>query len=225
MILISSLTRLPARRALLAALLLALACFSLDRLPDRAGQFSAAAQQTGVAVFNAASFESQLASDTIAAMFGQFVTQNNQTYTASTVPLPNSLGGVSVKVDGADVGLFFVGTTQINFLMPSGLSNGMKTVVVTNSDGTTRQGNITVTLTAPGIFTAPANGSGPISALTTFDGITYERTANPDGTARQVQPSTAQRQNILVIYGTGWRNAGAGNVQVTIQGVPARVDF
>ena len=217
MTLISSLNRPLARRAAFAALLLALAGLGADL-------FSAAAQAP-VTVVNAASFEAGVAPDAIAAAFGQYVTQNNQTYSATAVPLPTTLGGVSVKVDGVDAGLFFVGPTQINFAVPTGIADGARPVVVTNSDASTRSGTATVSRAFPGIFTALSSGSGAVSALTTFDGITYERTANADGSLRPIQPSTQARPNVLVLYGTGWRNAGAGNVRVTIQGVPARVDF
>src|SRR5437879_5141686 len=73
------------------------------------------AQQT-VTVINAASFNPDriVAPDSIAAAFGAFVTQGNQSFSANTLPLPTTLGGVRVTINGVNAGLFFVGPTQIN---------------------------------------------------------------------------------------------------------------
>jgi uncharacterized protein (TIGR03437 family) len=85
--------------------------------------------QASIAVFNAASFAkdknnsnqpdaNSIAPDSIAAVFGNFVTQNNQSFNATIQPLPTTLGGVSVTVNGAPAGLLFVGPTQINLVIP-----------------------------------------------------------------------------------------------------------
>src|SRR4029434_948875 len=103
--------------------------------------------QTGVALVNAASFASDrvLSSDSIGAAFGQFVTQNNQTYFAQNQPLPTTLGGVRVKIENVDAGLFFVSPGQINLSIPAGLAeNPSANITVTNSDNTTRTGNFAI---------------------------------------------------------------------------------
>ena len=38
---------------------------------------------------------------------------------ANSVPVPNSLGGVEVTVDGASAGIYFVSKTQVNFVIPA----------------------------------------------------------------------------------------------------------
>ncbi|MFN0123824.1 MAG: hypothetical protein ACKV2V_25255, partial [Blastocatellia bacterium] len=78
---------------------------------------------------------------------------------------------------------------------------------------------------APGIFTFNASGTGVASALATFEGISYQVAFTPGGAENPLAPGTAANRNILVLFGTGWRNAGQANVRVTFQGVPGRVDF
>jgi uncharacterized protein (TIGR03437 family) len=197
--------------------------------------FSASAQ-TATSV-NAASYatDQTLAAGSIAAAFGAFRTQNNQLYTASGLPLPKTLGGVSVKVNNVDAELFFTSTGQINYVVPPGTPNQTVNVVVTNSDNTTVNGTLRVAAAAPGIFSARATGSGTAAALTTTDGAVYKPVANPDGSEANVDAGTTAQPNFLILYGTAIRNAPAANptdgngvaesVKVTIQGVPCEVAF
>jgi uncharacterized protein (TIGR03437 family) len=199
---------------------------------------TASAQQNQVAVINAASFNSdrRVAPDSIAAAFGQFVTTNNQSFSATTLPLPTTLGGVQLRVDGVAAGLFFVGTQQINFVVPPALADSPSaTVQVTNADGSTRTGTVTIIRSAAGIFSARANGLGVAAALTTFDGLVYQSVFNPDLSEKDVDPGTSARKNVLVLYTTGLRNVPAANpsdsngvaesVTVTLQGIPLEILF
>src|SRR5215813_4122958 len=218
--------RLALRPLIFTFLLIAVASAGLSLRGDGAlrGKVSA---QTGVAVVNAASFASDrtVSPDSIAAAFGQFVTQNNQSYFAQSQPLPLTLGGVSVKIGAADAGLFFVGTTQINFAVPPGLmDNPSATITVTNSDNTTRTGTFSIVRAAPGVFTVNAGGTGLAIAQTTLDGLAFQNIYNPDLTPRDVDAGTTDKPNFLVIYTTGVRNT-PGSVTVKFQGVPGKVSF
>jgi uncharacterized protein (TIGR03437 family) len=198
---------------------------------------SVAAQQAQVTVVSAASYASDKTAppDSIAAAFGTFRTQDNQTFTASTRPLPTTLGGVKVRIGNTDAGLFFVSPTQINLLIPGSTPVGETTVTMTNADNSTLTGTFTVAPAAPGIFTALSNGQGTAAALTTFDGANYQAVANPDGSARDVSAGSAAQTNFLILYGTGIRNTPAANpndgngvaesVIVSIQGVPCTVAY
>lgn len=192
----------------------------------------ASAQQAQVVVINAASFNTdrRVAPDSLAAAFGQFVTQNNQNYSAPTgvLPLPTTLGGVRLRINGVDAGLLFVGAQQINFQVPPALVDAPSaTVQVTNSDNSTRTGTVTVQRAAPGVFSAAANGQGVAVALTTFDGVVFQSVFNPGNppTERDVDAGTVQRRNVLVLFATGLKLVGRQNVTVTLQGVPLQVDF
>lgn len=205
---------------------------------QRLGSWYAAAAQQQVFVVNAASFatDGATAPDTLATAFGSFVTQNNQAYSATSQPLPTTLGGVRVGISGgASASLFFVNPNQINFVVPSGLPDGPATITVINADGTMRTGTVMIVRAAPGIFTAQANGQGAPAGFATSDGVNLTTLANPDGSPREVSAGTRERPNILVLFGTGWRNTPAANpsdgngvaeaVTVTVQGVPASVPF
>jgi uncharacterized protein (TIGR03437 family) len=199
--------------------------------------FTARALQPQVFVVNAASFatDQAIAPDTLATAFGSFVTQNNQSFAATGLPLPTTLGGVRLTVNGVAASLFFVGPGQINFVVPSGLADGPATVTVTNSDGSTRTGTVTIVRASPGIFTVRANGVGTPAGFATGNGIDFIPTANPDASPRELDPGTRERPNFLVIFGTGWRNTPAANpndangvaeaITATIQGIPAQVVF
>ncbi|MFN7948623.1 MAG: hypothetical protein U0Z53_24935 [Blastocatellia bacterium] len=193
--------------------------------------------QSQVTVVNAASYASDLkvTPGSIAVAFGAFKTQNDQNYSATSTPLPVTLGGVSVNVGGAAAALFFVGKTQINFLVPATAAAGNATITVTSSDGSTQSGTFTITQAAPGIFSALSDGKGTAAALTTFDGVAYQLTANADGSPRDVDAGIRTRPNYLVLYATGIRTTPAANpndgngvaesVRVTIQGVPCEVPY
>jgi uncharacterized protein (TIGR03437 family) len=192
--------------------------------------------QSAIAVVNAASFAkdknnsnlpdaNSIAPDSIVAVFGTFVTQNNQTFNAQVQPLPTTLGGVSVTVNGAPAGLLFVGPTQINLVIPGTAQPGQATMTATNNDSSTRTGTFPLVAFGPGIFTFNNAGTGLPSAQTTFDGVAYTPVVNGDGTPHDVDAGTAQRLNRLVLFGTGWRHAPAGSLRVALQGVPCTVEF
>lgn len=193
-------------------------------------------QQAGFVAVNAASFVGDtLAPDLITAMFGVFQTQDGQVFAAPTTALPTTLGGVKVSINGVDAGLYFVSNTQINFRVPSSIADGLATITVTNANGTTRSGVVSINRTAPGIFTTNFSGRGTASAVTTTDGVNFQSLLNADGTERAVDPGTAAKPTYLALFLTGVRNAPASNpndadgvaesVQVNIQGIPATVAY
>ncbi len=201
-----------------------------------ATNFVPSAQNAGIGFANAASFASDVITpESIAAIFGAFQTTNGQPASATSLPLPASLGGVSVMVNGMPAGLFFASNGQINFLMPDTINDGLATVMVTNANMTTRSGSLFVVRAAPGFFSSNSAGTGTAAALTTFDGQTFLNVLNTDGTERLVDPGTNNRPNFLILFSTGVRRApgatpGDANgvaevVNVTIGGIPARVDF
>ena len=240
-----SVNRIGPRRLALFAILLALPFIgqpgrgNFDRLLPGIGTVTA--QQMNATLVNAASYANDaaagIAPDSLGALYGQFVTQGGQSYPAppGVTPLPTTLGGVSVSIGGKPASLFFVGTGQINLLVPADLADGNAAIVVTNSDTTTRTGTVKIVRSEPGVFTALSSGAGTAAALTTRDGQTYNFVSNADGSGKSVDPGTREQLNYLVLFGTGIRktpatNAGDANgvaeaVTVTIQGVPVPVYY
>jgi uncharacterized protein (TIGR03437 family) len=81
---------------------------------------------------------------------------------AKRPPLPVELNGVSVSINGAAAGLYFVSANQINFVVPVGLvaTTGTNTYpVVINNNGVTIRSTIQILPAQPDIFTE-TNGFG-----------------------------------------------------------------
>lgn len=139
-----------------------------------------------------------------------------RTETAQALPLPLTLAGTSVTVNGISAPLFFVSPNQINFAVPPGIAtdeSGTAQVIVSSPLGTFALGTVSIAQTDAAIFTADASGQGEAAALATADGIAYQQ--SPFDVLVNGAP------NILVLYGTGFRHASA--VSVSIGGQAARV--
>jgi uncharacterized protein (TIGR03437 family) len=178
---------------------------------------------------SAASYQVDTAAESIDAMFGTRLAV--QIASAGSIPLPTSLAGTMIVVNGIMAPLFFVSPGQINYQMPQELPPGsVVTIVTVAGDGIVSQGQSRVLAEAPGIFTANTSGSGAPAALWTLDGNTYSSVTNPDGTLRAI-PAGAY----LVLFVTGIRHAPdpnptdgngvAESVQVNLGGVSAAPFF
>jgi len=118
-------------------------------------------------VVNAASFAafSDIASGAIISIFGQNLA--SATIVAGTSPLPYTLGGTSVTVNGVPAPLFYVSPTQINFQVPSRLVKEGQTqpvsrfpVLVTTAVSSSQGVLVNDLNDAFGIFTQQASGCG-----------------------------------------------------------------
>ncbi len=210
-----------------------------------------------VAIVNAASYANDGGSgvtagsgvvtpEGLASAFGTFnITAGQTSYTAPAgQALPKILGGVKVRIGTTDADLLFVGTTQINLIIPTGTATGgIVDILVTNANSTTVPGKVRVETFAPGVFSAKADGKGVAAADWTITGqFPYPKVYSIVGgqpTHVDLDAGTKQKPTFLVLYASGVRNApdtvandpvaGLKNVaescRVTIQGVPARVDY
>jgi uncharacterized protein (TIGR03437 family) len=107
---------------------------------------------------NAASFRQVYAPGMIVAVFGTALAGPAQS--APLVPLPTQLSGTVVTINGYLSPLYFISPGQINVQIPYFISPGAGVLKVTYN-GQSASIPITVTSTAPGIFTNPATG-GPL---------------------------------------------------------------
>jgi trimeric autotransporter adhesin len=173
-----------------------------------ANQPSGLLQSPVVAAVNAASFAGQvIAPDSLVALFGRFQTTDGGFFSATSQPLPTSLGGLSVTVNGMDARLLAANNGQINLLAPQLPSDGSAIIVVNSADGTVDTTTVNIARAGPGVFTAQSTGLGPAAALTTSDGMNFQPVVNPDGSEREVSPGTPDRPSFLVLFVTGSRNA------------------
>jgi uncharacterized protein (TIGR03437 family) len=117
-------------------------------------------------VVNAASFASPgqpssgIVPGSIASLFGQNLAPAPRQ--AQALPLPRSLEGTSVTVNGIPAPLFYVSPNQINFQVPRGLDRfgGPVPVVVTTAAGPSAPVLADVAYAAIGIFTQESRGCG-----------------------------------------------------------------
>jgi uncharacterized protein (TIGR03437 family) len=191
-----------------------------------------------LATVSAASYRgAEVARESIASAFGTNLASVTQGIT--TLPLPTAVAGTSVKVrDSLGVerlaALFYISPTQINFQIPAGTTTGTATVIVLNNNQSVAQGTIAITDTAPGIFTAAANGTGLAAAdiqrvrngTSTFEQAARYDPAQNQFVAIPVDLSITTDEVYLVLYGTGIRYRSAlTNVRATIGGEDAQVVF
>jgi cytochrome c peroxidase len=165
---------------------------------------------------SAASFApGNVAVESIIAGFG--INLGQMTAIAATVPLPTSLGGVSVMIRdalGAErlAPLFFVSPGQINYQIPTGTALGEASITVKLGGTSVAGGTLQITTVAPGIFLAEAgipaayvlrvraNGAQSEEPVSQFNTVTSHYELLPI----DLGPETDQL--FFVGFGTGIRN-------------------
>ena len=173
---------------------------------------------------NAANYQAPIAPDSIAATFGSGMA--NGSYSPSSLPLPKTLGGTTITVNGVAAELLYVSLSQINYMVPSATASGNATVEIKTGGTVVARGTITVANVAPALFTITADGKGIPAGFSTFDGVSLQVLFNSDLSARVLSPGTAARPNFLVLFGTGFRKRTAlSNVRVTIGGIVSQIDY
>ncbi len=157
---------------------------------------------------NGASFApGALAASAIASAFGSSLAPG--TASASTMPLPATLGGVSVSVlDSAGVArpaqMLYVSPSQVNYVLPAGLAPGTANVTISSSGGSTAA-QVRIANVSPGLFNVNTLAVG--SAVTINNGAqTYTSLIGGGGTPVPVPVAATGQPTYLVLYGTGIRN-------------------
>jgi uncharacterized protein (TIGR03437 family) len=153
------------------------------------------------------------------------------TVVATTTPLPQTLGGVTVNLtDSAGVTraapLYFVSTGQLNFQVPPETAPGRARVVIRKQDGATLSGELLIDSAAPGIFSANSNGKGvgliaavraSSSGVQTVLPVYEYDSAQRQSVAVPINLGTETDQVFLTIYATGVRGVkSASDVEVEV---------
>jgi uncharacterized protein (TIGR03437 family) len=177
---------------------------------------------TSVASVSAASFSgAELASESIVAAFG--VGLATTTSVATSLPLPTTLAGTTVKVrDSAgasrDAPLFFVAPGQVNYLVPAGTAAGAATVTITSGNGAISAGAAQIASVAPGLFSANSNGQGVAAGVVLrvkadgtqiYEAIVEFNSSQNRFFAKPINLGPATDLVYLILYGTGFRNRSA----------------
>jgi uncharacterized protein (TIGR03437 family) len=172
----------------------------------------------GPVTVSAASFiPGRAAPESIAVVFGSGLA--TETASAATIPLPTTLGGVSVNIkDSAGTErpapLFFVSPTQINYLMPAGTAAGAGTTAITREGAMALTGSVNVNPVVPGLFSANASGEGPAAAVVfrvapddsqTVEAVFQFDQAQNKFVTRPIDLEPATDRLFLTLFGTGIR--------------------
>ena len=177
-----------------------------------------------IGVINGASFAPPtfpIAAGAIVSLFGTGMAAG--TVVAGTTPLPTTLGGVVVTINGVPAPLFFVSPLQINLQVPFATAGALATIVVANGGVPSNTVLVPLAPTSPGVFSNSLDGLGPgiIVHSLTFAPVTEADPTSPgefvsilltglgalqpplgDGVAGPVDPlSLTTDPNIEVLFG------------------------
>ncbi len=125
-------------------------------------------------VGNGASGRPQVSPGALASIYGSNFAAAD--YPAPSLPLLNTLGNVSVTVNGQPVPLLYAGPNQVNFQVPWSTEVGTATVVVNVAGGAGNSVSVPVKAAAPGLFFQQANG---FAIVANFPDNTLNGPANP----------------------------------------------
>ncbi len=152
-----------------------------------------------------------------------------QTTVATTLPLPTTIGGVQVLINGTAVPMFSITSDHVSAMVPFTITGSTATVAVSSGGKTSNTVTVPVAASSPGLFTATSNGLGPAAIL------------HPDYTLVSTS-SPARRGETVQIYLTGLGPVSpsiaagtaapanplslvTGPVAVYIDGVPATITY
>jgi len=199
-----------------------------------------APQVTSNGIVNAASYKAQVSPGALASIFGSNFAGAESI--AGGVPLPTSLAGVSVTVNGKPAPMLAVTPGQINFQVPFETEVGDANVVVSVNGKQSNTGTVNVVAAGPGIFSGSAgravvqNSNGLLNASNNPAGagtmITAYLTGSgplsgsvPDGTPAPTSPLLESTSQAIATIGsaaaqvqfTGLAPGFVGLVQMNIQ--------
>lgn len=183
----------------------------------------------GVASVSAASFANSFAApESIVSGFGGNLALGTES--ATSADLPTTLAGMTVTITDAQgtehpAPLFMASPQQTNYLVPTETALGPAVVTIRTAQQEVLRGPLLIKNTAPAVFTANANGTGVAAAHAVHvaaDGTqTWNLVSEYDDAvgafvAAPVDLGAETEQVVLVLYGTGIRNAS--EVRVTMGG-------
>ena len=140
--------------------------------------------------------------------------------TARSPILPVELNGVSVSVNGAAAGLYFVGDSPaegIRFVVPIGVSGGVATVVINNRNlngGTVYRGFVQIVAAQPDIFTS-TNDAGGTAVVCNVTNTSISGCVTGPFKVTTADSTGTQVPTKLEIYVTGLRLALTAETKVS----------
>ncbi len=159
---------------------------------------------TSAGIVNAASSLPAIAPGTLIAIYGSNLAAG--TVQAPAAPLPVTLGGTTISINGTSIPLLFVSPGQVNAQIPYETKIGTAKLVVQSGNGPGTAVNVEVAATGPGVFTTQQGNH--VLALNLADGtlnasqtpaqpgqyvtayLTGQGLVDPPATTGDVAPST-----------------------------------
>jgi len=139
------------------------------------------------------------------------------TLNGTTVTLTDSAGATFPS------SLFFVGPTQVNYLIPDGAATGAATISVKSGDGTVTAGNLNLVSVAPGLYSADGRLASALVVRADQAGhqtaavlVVLDSNNKLVTTPINLDPPTDVV--FLELYGTGIRNAPISDVTLNVGG-------
>jgi uncharacterized protein (TIGR03437 family) len=176
------------------------------------------AQPAVSSVANGASFQPAFAPGSALSVFGSELSPS--TASASSVPLPLSVSGVAVLVDGVAAPLYYVSPSQLNVQIPYETTVNGAAVLSINNNGQVTTQTFQVAAAAPGIFTNSSGALVPTASAALRQEVAFYITGAgavsppiPDGAAPAQSTALADLPKPVQ------------NTTVTIGGVEAAIDF
>jgi uncharacterized protein (TIGR03437 family) len=169
-------------------------------------------------VTNGASFQQGFAPGSVFSVFGSGLSPVTQS--VSNAPLPVSISGVEVLVNGIAAPLYYVAPGQLNLQIPYETTVGGSAVVSVNNNGTVTTQAFPVAAAAPGIFTDASKQLVPTSSAAVGQEIAFYITG-----AGAVQPSIPDGAAPAASTAIADLPLPAQRATVTIGGATATIDF
>jgi len=145
---------------------------------------------------DAASYAMTVAPGQIVALFGTDLVPGTGVSIANSLPLPRSLQGVTVYVNGVAAPLFFTSDNQINYQMPYSTAPGAASIAILREDGIAAHNSANIAPAAPALFSADASGRGQAAAQNSD----FTRNGDP---ATTPQAKRARKGDFVILYGSG----------------------
>jgi uncharacterized protein (TIGR03437 family) len=151
-------------------------------------------------VYNAAGYQPAISAGSWVAIAGTNLSSTTRQWAAGDFingALPTSLDGVSVTINGLPAYVEYISPIQINVQAPTDSATGTVGVQVTNSNGTSQLGTVTLQAASPAFFP----WGGKYAAATNPD-YSFVGPAGLFGTAVTTVP--AKPGDVIILWGTGF---------------------
>lgn len=136
-----------------------------------------------------------------------------QTLTVSAFNPPFELGGIRIKVAGADARILSISPETVKFILPVNIEPNTNVLVQLTNGQKTFYTRAQVQDAAPGLFTVTEDGDGKVAAQCGL----YLGNGTLEMTAPPCAISAENERRVVILKGTGWRYASG--IKVTFNSI------